>query len=177
MSSVKKMCLIVPLACDLADQGRKLGPESIWRLVKGFGVYYSRLADRWQVMFTFSAGMAPPKRCPNQTMAMSFLQRQFLSYLGVADQHMSYTTKPSWGSRAEMTEALAQANTMGQGEIEVIFVSSWYHLPRLRLLLRQYQKANKARPNITISFVASRGRLINALKEPAKLLVQFLGLA
>jgi|GEM_PF-3355520 uncharacterized SAM-binding protein YcdF (DUF218 family) len=177
MSRVKKVCLIVPLACDLAEQGRKLGPESIWRLRKALGVYYSKLADGWQVMFTFSAGMAPPKSCPNQTMSMSFLQRQFLSYLGVADQHMGYTTKPSWGSRAEMAEALTQANTMGQGEIEVIFVSSWYHLPRLRLLLRQHLGAEKARLNITISFNASRGRLINALKEPAKLLVQFLGLA
>ncbi len=172
---LEETCLLVPMACDLTDQGRKLGPESEWCLVKAYGVYIRKRTMGQNVLFISGAGMAPRTIFPGQTMAMFFLQQQYLSQQGVPDNCLHSPIKPRWGSRAEMEEAMLHAKTI-KGEIEIIFVSSWYHIPRLRLLLWQYRRKGVL-PKATIRFVASRGRFINALKEPPKLLAQFFWLA
>lgn len=172
----EKTHLIVPMACDLANQGLELGPESKWRLDRSYDVYAQKRGLSQRAIFTFSAGMAPREIFPYQTYTMGYLQIQYLSRKGVADQHLLSSSKTVWGSRAEVEEAFFRAKTMSQEEVEFIFVSSWYHIPRLRLLLWQYRRKGGL-PKATIRFVASRGRLINALKEPPKLLVQFFWLA
>jgi uncharacterized SAM-binding protein YcdF (DUF218 family) len=165
------------MACDLANQGLELGPESKWRLDRAYDVYAQKRALSQRAIFTFSAGMAPRDIFPYQTYAMGYLQIQYLSRKGVADWHLLSSSKTVWGSRAEVEEAFFRAKTMSQEEVvEFIFVSSWYHIPRLRLLLWQYRRKGEL-PKATIRFVASRGRLINALKEAPKLIGQFLGLA
>jgi hypothetical protein len=177
-------CLIVPLACDLAQKGWSLGSDSRWRLNRAQELYMygprNMYGSKWateDILFTVSAGMAPAKTFPKQTHSMAVMQRHYLDSLGIPLSQINVIFPTVWGTREEVKSALQYATTLNKEPLDIVFVSSWYHILRLKLLLGQCHRQGLVPTNATISFVASPGKLSNALKEPPKLLLQWIGWA
>jgi uncharacterized SAM-binding protein YcdF (DUF218 family) len=77
----------------------------------------------------------------------------------------------TWGTIGELARAVRFAREFGFYHVHV--VTSWYHIPRVRLILRDLGKALDAE-NLTYSWSKVKGKRMHALIEGVKLPVHVL---
>ncbi len=113
-------CTLFILPCDLIEQGRKLGPETVARLKKATGLIDEGFNVKAIVM---TAGISPDKE---EMMADWLRSGKFL------EQAVIYTS-PNESTWTSMEEILAARKIIIKRNLpnDVVVVSSSYHIPRL----------------------------------------------
>ena len=147
---------IVLMGGDLASGGQELGKESKIRCTKAALIYNKTSIDGCLARFIISAGKMP--HCPKQHRPLSIMMGLYLcENLGINNDDALLFNHQATNSAAEIQMAV---NTIKEvrdfyekrglhshlKDYEVIIVSSWYHLPRLRFLWWKYAHKNMPKP-------------------------------
>lgn len=133
---------IVVLGCDLSDRGTKLGPETIARCEHALKRYQELVAEGSYVVLIMSPGMANMGHYSQQKDTMAIMMADWFSERALSYGRLHCVFSPlTWGTRAEVRTALDYVLFLSQnGEIpfkQIEFVSSAYHLRRVRLLAKR----------------------------------------
>lgn len=144
---------IIPYGMDILEDGT-MGPGSIGRLQKAYWIYL----EYPEAEIVVSVGLDPTQ--PNQTVTLADQQTNWLILQGV----------PAAAIRVGISKSF---NTEGEQDLAIscqyaheIHVSSWWHLPRIRLMRHR----RGVKPGTKVSY---RGRvdippLRGGLLEPVK---------
>ena len=155
--------LIAVFACDLGHGGETLGSESVWRAFSASRVFNRLENGTSRATIIVSAGMADPIKFPAQTETMAELQRKFLIMCGVPSERI-YVPDVGWGTEYELLMAVEEAREINSKKVrtEIHVVSSWYHIPRIKMLARLVF-------NTSVIAHSTKGKKLNGVIEILKL--------
>ena len=185
-----KVIPIIVMACDLAEYGAALGSESRARCREGVEVYAS-LCNAYPEsipVFVLAGGFSPDLHYICQDHSLAHMMRTELIQQGITES-VIYADKTGWGSKQEIEVCFSEIQKLDlldgvltpDNDPDVVIVSSWYHLPRLRMLWDRLLKQKSAHLGICFdrqhprtTFVSSSGVWpCGTLFEACKLPVQF----
>lgn len=130
---------IVVLGCDLVARGASLGPETIARCTCALNRYQELIANGVTPDILMSPGMANKEYYPAQKDTMAVMMAKWFFAQGIPADALHFVFSPlTWGTRAEINTALDYIlywRISKDGAVE--FVSSTYHLLRIRLIAKR----------------------------------------
>lgn len=141
MSPVHRRAVVVIFACDLANQGASLGPETLLRCHLGAGIYLYLDRQGISTTIVLAAGMASKNNFPKQVQTMAKMMAQVLTTeLGIPTTHI-LLPPPGWGT---LWELKAGADHLRQvrhvvSDLETCtlhLVTSDYHVRRVGFIAR-----------------------------------------
>jgi hypothetical protein len=134
---------IMVLGCDLADDGGKLGPETIARCECALKRFLELVSGGAEPGLVMNAG-ENKKRYPKQKDTMAMMMADWFVAHGVSCRSLHFVFSPLiWGTRAEVRSALDYTCFFHREFDEVEFVSSGYHLRRIQLIADRILKCAK----------------------------------
>ncbi len=171
---------IVVLGCDLTHGGEKLGPETIARCECALGRYQVLALGGGNPVLVMSPGMANKRRYPKQKETMAIMMAKWFLARGVHADALHYVFSPhTWSTRAEVRTALHYIIFWCKDLVvpfnAVEFVSSTYHLRRIRLVAeRVWARAEETKPKLSIRCIGVPYRSSNMLREVRNVVGEFL---
>lgn len=141
------------LGCDLAQNGAKLGPETIARCERALTRYHELTAEGKAPALLMNAGIGSRARYPRQSETMAIMMADWFITRDVPYSSLHCGFSPLiWGTRAEVRCALDYACFQRQfGAVE--FVSSAYHLRRIALIASRILARTKICPDTPLPSV------------------------
>lgn len=144
--------ILAVMACDLADDGATLGPETIARCKAAYDIY-RRHGEKEKPLIVLGAGFASKAAQPRQEKSMASMMADYFLSHGVPEQDMRAPpsmsrTQNAWGSGRELVVAIGMAFAAGaiilgtEGgdwygiRARITVVTSKYHARRCALLVK-----------------------------------------
>lgn len=158
---------IVVLACDLAEGGSALGPDSKAHCLAAVRLFQELVEQGSEPVVISSAGFASEDKYPAQEQTIGRMMVGYMSESGIPDSNFS-VGGPVWSSRSEIEGAVRIVSEEDVSQACIFVVSSWYHIPRLVFITKTVENDNVT-AEIEWGFRASSGRFVNALWEIGKL--------
>lgn len=159
---------IVVMACDLAGDGSRLGPETISRCKEGLRIHI----EHPRSFIILTAGKPDMKKWPGNSETTAIMMAEYFEKWMVPRSYMKISAWPStWGSMAELEEAFRLSVLSENPEYAKLFssvtvVSSNYHTPRLKFICWKLKKKYNSLAEIReISFVGVTGKWSNTAME------------
>jgi len=139
MFTAERGIVIVPYGCDFSfdrkNQELILGEESKKRLRKAWEFANREMSRGTLCIFVVTAGFC--LSIPNQKQRMAEMMAEYLDDISKGRAHVfvppHVPEENVWGSDAETRAAISTIKEL-QVKRDIILVTHWYHVPRVRLL-------------------------------------------